>query len=181
MDKIINLLPEQEKEEVEQEKKIKKLFCLAIFPLLFLIIFSGTLYLIKYFGPNFFEKDTVFYFQEIEKLEDVSEKKNKIDQFNSLVYGINSFYQKERSVLYYLKEINQIIPPNARYKEIQFNKKGTDFEFVLSGTSKDWETIFKIEEIFKEKEQFKNLNFSPQNWTKEEDIDFLISFIVKDE
>ncbi len=181
MTKIINLLPEEQKKEVEQEKKIKILFCLTVFPLLFLIIFSGTLYIIKYFGPNFFEEDTAFYLQEIEKLEDVSEKKNKIDYFNSLVYDINLFHQKERGVLEYLKEIDQTIPQNAYYKEIQFNKKGAYFEFILSGTSKDWETIFKIEEIFKEKEEFENLNFSPQNWTKEKDIDFLISFTIKDE
>ncbi len=181
MSKIINLISPEQKEEVEQEKKLKTLFCLAVFPFLFIVIFCGALYFIKYFGTNFITQDKFFYLYQIEELADISEKENDIKKFNNLITEIDSFYKNQKEVTSLLEEIKEIIPESAYYKTIQLEKRGADLEFVLSGTAIDWETVFEIEETFKEMEKFGNLNFSPQNWTKEKDIDFLVSFVIKNE
>jgi len=182
---MINLLPPQEKENIQEEKKLRMILNSGILFLAFLISFSLILLTIKIIissqveiqsivlerGESEFQKSQIKEFQKI------------IDSSNKTIFQLNSFYQREFDFTSILEEISRTLPEKTHLTNIFFSSQiDKDGEKVLncnlSGFSPTREILLQFKKNLENEDNFKEIYFPPSNWIAPNDINFSINFKI---
>lgn len=182
---MINLLPPQEKENIQGEKKLRMILNSGILFLVFLISFSLILLAIKIIissqveiqsiilerGESEFQKSQIKEFQKI------------IDSSNETISELNSFYRREIDFTYILEEISRTLPEKTHLINIFFSSQtDKDGERILncnlSGFSSTREILLQFKKNLENEDNFKEVYFPPSNWIAPNDINFSINFKI---
>lgn len=169
---MINLLPPNQKKEINQEKKWKTVFVFLFFVFVFSFVTAFSFYYIKDIGVPLLKKEIEVIRIEKEMLPDNSEKENKVKELKEITSQLDSFYDNSIYLGSVLEEIYETLPEESYITTFRFDKD----KVFLSGYASNWHSLNETEEKFKEK--FSS-DFSPESWTKTEDINFLISFKIR--
>lgn len=181
---MINLLPPQQKEELQKEENFKIILILGLAVLVFLISLFLVLFTIKV-SLLFDLESQKIYFEVREKelkspgLEVLEEK---IKEYNLTLSKLNNFYQNEPNLTGILEKISKTLPAGTYLNTLsvipQFEGEDREINCSLSGRCLNRETLLKFKENLEKTEGFKEVYFPPGNWVKPTDIDFSVNFKV---
>jgi len=173
----LNLLPPQDKKDLELAKLSRLIVSLAVWFLIFLIIF--TLFLVStYFSLSILlaeQKKLIGIRQSDPKTQEMLEIEEKIKQTNQIVKQV---YSKQQEMILWtppLEEMTKIIPSGIYLTNLSY--QAIDNQITLNGWA-DWrENLLRFQESLEENSFFKEVEAPLSNLIKQRDIDF--SFTLK--
>lgn len=175
---MINLLPPQYKQELKQEENFRLVLILGAIFSIFLISLILILFSIKIYTQG--QVDALKFLAGIEeeklKAGEVRELREKIIAASQTISELQSFYKNRSDATATLEKIFQIMPEQVYLTTLSLNQ---DTRVVLlSGFSPSREVLFTLRNKLREQEWLSEINFPPQNWIKQTDIDFEMTFKV---
>ncbi|MBZ1345177.1 MAG: PilN domain-containing protein [Candidatus Nealsonbacteria bacterium] len=171
---MTNLLPEQYKKELIEEKNRKLVLILVILFSFFLFCFSLFLFLIKFQQENEIEFQKNLLSLKKEEFLQIHNLEEKFNLTNQKLSQLNAFYQKKFSLTQFLEQIYQIIPPGIRLDS--FSYQAEDGQVNLSGLAPTIELLVDFKNNLKEQKNLKEISFPSFVWIELTDIDFSVSF-----
>ncbi len=169
----MNLLSPQQKEKIAREKRWKSVFVFLFFVFVFFAASSASLYFIYDFGVELLKTEKEIIKAEKEKIPDFMEKEEMVEEFNAIASRLDSFYGNLTDISGVLEEIHKTLPEESSINSFRLENN----RVVLHGQASDWYSLNETEESFRE--NFSEVDFSPENWTETENINFLLSFKVE--
>ena len=173
----LNLLPSQDKKDLELAELSRLIASLAVWFLIFLIIF--TLLLVStYFSLSILleeQKKLIEIRQRDPKTQDMLEIEEKIKQTNQTVKQV--YLKQEEMILWtpLLEKMTKIVPSGIYLTN--FSYQATDNQITLNGWANWRENLLHFQESLEENSLFKEVEAPLSNLTKQRDIDF--SFTLK--
>lgn len=174
---MINLLPQQQKEEIITEEKFKLVLIFGIVILAFLISLSLILFSIKNIIFGQLEIQKIFLKEKELKVQKIQEMENKIKDYNLILSNLDSFYQKNLNLTEILEKLSKILPQGTYLTNFNFNL--STLQISLSGFCPDRETLLSFKENLEKEEKFEKVYFPPSNWLEPTDINFSLIFKIK--
>jgi len=181
---MINLLPPKEKEEILQEENWKLLMILGTLLLFFLISLLLILFSIKIFVTGEVEAQKILFAEREKEFKNTQMQnlQNNLTAFNKKLSQLDSFYQNQSYSSEILEEISKTLPPGVYLNNLSIVPQGGKeggFVCNLSGFSPDRQTLLDLKESLEKEKNFQEVYFPSSNWVKPADINFTISFKVK--
>ena len=177
---MINLLPSQQKKEIEREKIWKLILILGIivvifFLAIFLIVLAIQIYL---FGQV--ESQKILFEVERKRLENPEFKdiQREIVALNQSILELDSFYQNQKMITDILEKLSEAIPPGIYLTNFSWQKENAEFKIL--GFAPQREDLFKLKENLEKEKSFSDIDFPPANWVKPKEINFQIFFKIPD-
>ena len=179
---MINLLPPEEKQKLlfEDRKKAAAILGItALAPLvcLILILLSVKLYLL---GEIKYQEITLQQARQQYQTPDFLAFKSIIQDNNSLLSGLQSFYKKEA----YLSETLHIIaglsrPQNLRLTDISLSKNDQGkIKATMFGFSPTRDDLIAFQKNIEGQKTIENISFSPQSWVESQNVTFYLTFEI---
>lgn len=182
---MINLLSPQEKNNLEEEERLKLALILGILFLSFLITLCLILFSIKIVISGQLNVQKMILSEEEKKFNNspLSSLQEFITNSNKIISKLNSFYNKEVDLTDTLAKIYQTLPPKTYLKSLdiksQVDKDGKGFlNCALSGFSPSREVLIKFRDNLEGQDNFKEVSFRPQDSTSPTNIDFLVNLKI---
>jgi len=184
---MINLLPAQQKEEILQEKRWKLTLIAGIIILAFLICLVLMLFSIEIYISGQIEAQKVFLEIKEKEFEStgVQNLEKELNLANQTVLKLGSFYQRELNLTEILERVSGTLPPGTYLTTLSLTPltvTGKE-EFVaqvsLSGFAPTREILLELKENLEQEKLFSETYFPPSNWVKPTDIDFSVSFKIR--
>lgn len=185
---MINLLPPEEKQKNIEEKRRKVLIIFWFYGFFFLCVFSLVLfYLDSYVGYQI-EIAKIMLQSEEKGLEGSGIKgiQEQIGEANRALSKVSGFYEKKIYLGDIIGKISEVTSEGIHLKNLSMiSEKGSDenngpfFKFSLSGFVAARETLFQFKKNLEADSYFQSVDFPTSNWTKPENIDFFVSFVIK--
>jgi Tfp pilus assembly protein PilN len=177
--KMINLLPQKEKEILIQEENYKLVVILGILILLFFIFLSLILFSIKVYisGELKSEKILVELRERKFKTPEVQDFPGKVEALNQNLSKLDSFYQGQIDLTKILEKVSKNLPAGVYLTTFSFQKEVS--QIGISGFAPRRETLLELKENLEKEKDFAELHFPPANWVKPTNIDFYLTFRVK--
>jgi len=180
---MINLLPKQEKENLEllTKKKLSivvggvlmvSLGCLA------LILWALSLYILQ---QSYAQKITLDATAKTYQTPDIIATKNLIKKYNASFAAIDAFYKKSIYVSEALKLVSEIQKPaNLRLTSIdmQTNKNTGKITMTIRGISETRDDLMAFKNNIENNEKISNVYFPLNNWIKPSDINFYMTLEI---
>lgn len=180
---MINLLPPKEKEKLSSKKKEKLIAILGITVLvslvcLILILSSIKSYVVaeaasqkiileqaekKYQTPNFLNLESI------------------IQKYNGILVQLRTFYEQKIYSSQALKIISNIQRPEGLYlTELSLSRdENKKIKVTAAGISDSRENLLLFKKNIEEAQKIENSYFSPESWINPKDINFNLTFDVK--
>ncbi len=181
---MINLLPPKEKEEILQEENWKLLMILGMLLLFFLISLLLILFSIKIFVIGEVEAQKILFVEREKEFKNTQMQnlQNNLTAFNKKLSQLDSFYQNQSNSSEILEEISKTLPPGVYLNNLSIIPQGGKNEgskCSISGFSPSRQILLVLKDNLEKEKNFQEVYFSPANWVKPADINFTISFKVK--
>ena len=181
---MINLLPSKEKEEILQEENWKLLMILGILLLFFLISLLLILFSVKIFITGEVEVQKILFAEREKEFKNTQMQnlQNNLTAFNKKLSQLDSFYQNQSNFSEILEEISKTLPPGVYLNNLSIapqGGKGGGFICNLSGFSPSRQILLVLKDNLEKEKNFQEVYFPPANWVKPADINFTISFEIK--
>lgn len=181
---MINLLPIEEKKELllEEYKKLSAIIVAAALICLVCLAFILFSLKIHFLEEVNYQKSILSDLVEKYKSSDFLTIENIIKKYNADIDKLNNFYGEKESFNNVLKIISGIEKPaglkieNISIRRNEKNEKIT--EISISGLSNDREILLRFKDSIIGKSGIKNVFFPPDNWIKEKDINFYLTFAI---
>ncbi len=180
---MINLLPPQQKEELQQEENWKLVLILGVVILAFLISFVFILFSIKIFLSSQLEVQKIFLNQQKSQDPQLQKLEEEIINSNKIFSALNSFYQKEINLPEILEKIEKTLPATTTLTSFNFDhfsKEGYVAQISLSGYSPTREVLLEFKKNLENQKSFKEIYFQPEDWVTPTDINFSVNFKITD-
>lgn len=178
MKKTINLLPKERKNNLKWKKfnlfLLKNGLIFVLATVVFLVFLISNLFIL-----NIYKKINQ---DEIKKEESsglnktINEAKKEIDEKHMETEEFLKVFSKGDSYWVYLDEINQSLPEEVYFKELNLDKENLE----IKGWSETRNDLLKFEESLKQKEIFKEIEMPISNLTSQENINFEIIVNLQD-
>ena len=172
----LNLLPSQDKKDLELAKLSRLIASLAVWFLIFLIIF--TLLLVStYFSLSILldeQKKLIEIRQSDPKMQEVLKIEEKIKQTNQIVKQV--YLKQEEMILWtpLLEEMTKIVPSGIYLTN--FSYQAVDNQITLNGWANWRENLLYFQESLEEDSFFKEVEAPLSNLIKQRNIDFSFTF-----
>ncbi len=181
---MINLLPPKEKEEILQEENWKLFMILGMILLFFLISLLLILFSIKIFIAGEVEAQKILFVEREKEFKNTQMQnlQNNLTAFNKKLSQLDSFYQNQSNFSEILEEISKTLPPEVYLDNLSIIPQGGEnegFKCSISGFSPSRQILLILKDNLEKEKNFQEVYFSPSNWVKPTDINFTISFKVK--
>jgi len=176
---MINLLPIQQKIELLKERRLKLILIIGILFLSFLVSFALILFSIKIYIFKDLEIQKVFLEEKKKELSFNQNLEKEIKDYNLILADLNNFYQrKEKSDLpKILEKIANLLPKNIYLTNLTLRGEGKEKPVIfLSGFSPNREKLVELKDNLENEKDLSDIYFPPENWMKETNINFNISF-----
>jgi Tfp pilus assembly protein PilN len=175
---MINLLPQQYKEELKTEDNLKIVIILGTVFLIFLISIALVLFAIKIYIEGQVALVRFLALKEAEKsqVEQAILFREKIKAVSQTISKLDSFYKNKRDAAMILENVIQVLPKGVYLTSLSFRN---DMAIIsLSGFSPTRESLLELKNNLEAKKQFSEIYLPPQNWLKSTNIDFTVTFKV---
>lgn len=179
---MINLLPPEEKRNLEREVQVQKIilliWCVLIGFLGLIVFFFVFSWYIGIKGVQSIEKmemvEGFFYSGEFTSFQE------KIRQANKQAAQFTKFLEAQPSVISMLERLTRAIPPGIYFNNLVFTKKGPKEASVsISGKSDTREHLYFFKENLEKEPNFKDVQFQLSSWIKPQDADFSLTFFFE--
>jgi len=173
----LNLLPPKEKKDLELAEFSRLIASLAIWFLIFLIIFT-LLLTSSYFSLSILleeQKQLIGIRQSNPKTQDILEIEEKIKQTNQTIKQV---YIKQKEIILWapiLEEMTKIVPSGIYLTNFFYQSNNN--QITLIGWANQRENLLHFQKSLKESSSFKEVKAPLANLIKQKDIDF--SFTLK--
>lgn len=177
---MINLLPPQQKIEIQNKRKFTLLLIWEFLIFLFFISLILILLLVKiYIEKEIIEREIILAEKEKAiKLNEALEK--KIEAFNLSLTKIHRFYQEQKNFTKILEKIFETLPSGIYLTNINFAAPEKEPILVfLSGFSPNRETLLSFKKNLEHRPDFFEVYFPIESWIIPENINFTITFKLK--
>lgn len=177
---LINLLPNQQKEELLQEEKFKIILILGITFLFFLISLILVFLSIKIYISSQIEAQKIILLEEKKRFEESENQflQKKLEFLNKEFLKLNSFYQNQINLTEILDKISLLLPLGISLDSFSFSTE--NYQISLTGFSATRNNLLQFKENLEKEKIFTQVYFPPSSWLKLTDINFSVSFkIVK--
>lgn len=176
---MINLLPPQQKKEIEKEEKFKLVFILGLLILVFFLFVALILFSIQiYLSGRLLSQNIIFEAaQKRFEIPEIQDFQREIIALNQNIQKLDSFYQNQIELTKILERISQIVPPGVYLTNFSWQKETSEIKIL--GFAPSREDLFKLKENLEGTDYFFSINFPPANWLKPKDIDFQVIFKTK--
>ena len=176
---MINLLPPQEKKEIESEGKFRLVSILGTISFIFILFISLIFLAINSYLRGELNAKIIILEAEKGRIEtpEIQEFQRKISFLNQEVDKLDIFFLQRVELTKILDKISHLIPPNIYLTNLSWQKE--TLEVNLLGFSLAREDLLKLKENLEKEESLIDVNFPPINWVKPREIDFQVSFKIK--
>ena len=152
--------------------------------LFFLISLLLILFSIKIFVTGEVEAQKILFAEREKEFKNTQMQnlQNNLTAFNKKLSQLDSFYQNQSNSSEILEEISKTLPPEVYLNNLSIVPQGGKeggFVCNLSGFSPDRQTLLDLKESLEKEKNFQEVYFPSSNWVKPADINFTISFKVK--
>jgi Tfp pilus assembly protein PilN len=171
---MINLLPQKQKDELGLEQMFRVIMILGIIILASLICLALMFFFIKMlFGAKL---DIVAISGEDKKnmikILKIEEDEKSISYYNSNFSKLEAIYQKQADVSIMIRELIDLLPQRIYFTNLAL----TGNKVTVSGYCPERESLVSFKENLENISGFTNVNFSPNDWVKQKDINFSLNF-----
>ncbi|MBI2123739.1 MAG: hypothetical protein HYU04_00605 [Candidatus Wildermuthbacteria bacterium] len=180
---MINLLPQNAKQELRQEQRFRLLLTLLFMCMVALVCFALMLGVIKVYvaGLLFAQESKIALLQE--RFSKDNPLLADIQEFNETAGQVSRFIKSSRAVSLVLEAIGEILPAGLYITAFDYDppgvqtKKGTEPKEIkarasVTGFAKTREDLFLFRESLTRHPLFSDLSFPAVNWVLPEDIRF---------
>jgi Tfp pilus assembly protein PilN len=177
---MINLLPQNQREEFLQEKRAKIIFVLG-FLLLFFVFFLAVLFFsIKIYltGENQNQKFLLEQTNVLITDPKYKELETEIIKNNKLISQLNEFYKNQTNIVNVLENISNLLPEGVNLTSFSYQKESNQVSLQGKAQTRDSLLIFK--KALESQPEIKNLNSPISNLIKSANIDYYFSFNLSD-
>lgn len=179
---MINLLPPEEKEILILEKRKKIIIILGIMiliPLICFILFLTSIWLYILAEVNT-QKIVLQQAQKQYQTASFLHFKGIIQQDNSILNQLNSFYKKEIDINGALQEIASLSRPKNVYMTDLYMTRQDNQKIIatISGISSSRNDLLIFKKTVEADKRIKNPSFSPESWIASENVAFNLTFEV---
>ncbi len=175
---MINLLPQEERYKLRRERKIKEFLILGFVFLTLLaslaLMLCGTLFSLR--GKIVFEEKILERAQGKIISSQEEELKEEIALFNQAAEKVVFYESEYTSAINVLERINQAKPEKVAVYNLSYQAE--ESKVSLSGYSPNRNLLLELKDNLEQ--EFDSVSFPPSSWVKRVDIEFSVSFIVKD-
>jgi ABC-type sugar transport system permease subunit len=184
---MINLLPEEEKKELEREKIKNVIFILEILILVFFFFLMSLLLIFQVYFNNQIENQEKILSakeEELKSFSGFSDFKKAIKETNQELVQVRNFYQDQFFFLPLLEKLSEIVPETIYFRRLTIQRSWLDDEefsanVVIAGYVQSREDLFLFQKSLREIENFDNVKVSLQSWIESSDVDFYLTFEIK--
>jgi len=171
----LNLLPSQDKKDLELAKISRLIASLAVWILIFLIIFI-LLLVSTYFSLSILldeQKKLIEIRQSDPRTQDMLEIEEKIRQTNQIVKQV--YLKQEEMILWtpLLEKMTKIVPSGIYLTN--FSYRAVDNQITLNGWANWRENLLYFQESLEENSFFKEVEAPLSNLIKQRNIDFIFT------
>lgn len=180
---MLNLLPPSEKKVLVQEKQ-KRLFLVLCFELLVFLCCIILVFLsIEFYGLG----EVVSQDFALEQVKNESQSneflhfENLMQEYNQKLILVDSFYKSQKFMGGALNTITSIQKPSQLYfTRISFQPKNQskNIEVTIAGYSNTRDSLIVFRNNIEANEKTRNVNFSPESWVRQKDINFNVTLDV---
>ena len=186
---MINLLPEEEKKELQTEKNRRIILILGVLSLIFIVFLTFLLSLLKiYLSSQInFQSELLFNKQkELKFSSQFQDFKQTVKETNQKFAKIRTFYRNQVLIVPILESLSDFVPPSIYFTQLSLQRPGvseekSDYlvEIIIRGYARSREDLFLFQKALKENDNFKDVKVSLQSWLEPEDVDFYLTFKVR--
>ena len=183
---MINLLPPQNKTELDLEEKWKLVMLSGLFFIMFLVCLSLILISINlYISGEVMSQKILLEQREKEfRIPQVQALQKNLAAFNETIFQLDLFYQNQFNISDVLKKVSATLPEGIYLKNLSClpqvpAKDGWKTGCSLSGFSPTREILLDFKANLEKEESFKEIAFPPASWVKQTDINFSVAFKVR--
>ena len=172
---MINLLPQKEKETLQQEETRKIVLILGILVLAFLISLTLIFFAINISVNSKLVGQKMIVQTEEERLkaEEIENLKKKIISLNESLSKLDSFYSQQVYLTEVLVKISQLLPTGVYLTNFSYQKNNS--QIALSGYSPTRQALIELKEKLEKESSFQQVFFPTSNWVKPKAIDFSLT------
>lgn len=176
---MINLLPPQEKKEIENEGKFRLVLILGTISSVFLLFISLIFLSINSYLEGELNAKIVILEAEKGRIEtpEIQDFQRNISFLNQEIDKLDIFFQQKVELTKALDKISRLIPKNIYLANFSWQKES--LEVKILGFAPTREDLFKLKENLEKEESLSDVNFPPINWVKPREIDFQVTFKIK--
>jgi len=176
----INLLPAQKKQELKLrffERKVVAFGAFLTTLILFLIICLAIIYLTLYLTQLQIKQSNALFNQAQELGEQVVELNQELSGFiNQRLEYLAKIIEEQVTWSPILEKLAQIVPKNTRLESLEINNK----EIKIGGYAETRDDVLLLQKILGQEKQFIDINSPLSNVVKQKNIDFYLSFKIKE-
>lgn len=174
----LNILPEEYKKSLRQQKIVKHLFLLifqmGVLSFVFCCMLLGILW-----GMHYYEQTSVLYadnFDE-ENLKELQKYEEQSLEENEKMNVLQKVFETQYSYTNIFLLFDEIFPEKMYIKKIEFNlKKGT-----IYGIAEERDSIIFLQKSMEEHECFSEVTIPIGELVTKEDVAFTLSFTIENE
>jgi Tfp pilus assembly protein PilN len=176
---MINLLPPEEKNKIQQEKQLREFLILAFTFFSALLCLGLILFLIKIDLESKLALQQTILEQRKDEFDssEAVEVENEVVFLNQLLDQANSFYQDKTYLTDVLEQLSQALPQGISLNTLSY--KQANNQISLSGIAVDREALLELKNNLESNPNFKKIYFPSSNWVSPQDINFLVSFVIQ--
>jgi hypothetical protein len=184
---MINLLPQEQKNELLSQGRLRLLFVLGALFLSFLLSFSLILLLVKNYFLLSIQNEKIL-FEEKQKIVALYEntEKEMIDA-NSLFNNILTVYNAQYPLTATLEQIRETFPQGAYLQDFVFiiseqnigGIKKLRAKVALIGVCPDRDLLLELKDSLEKQTNFSEVYFSPNSWVEPIEPIFSVGFDLK--
>lgn len=177
---MINLLPPQQKKELQQEENWKMIFILGTFLFLFLVLLSLNLFSIRNFVSGEAEAQQILLDQREKELANPRAQtlRKNLTDFNQTLSQLDSFYKNQPKFSKALEKIAETVPPGVSLSSLNLTEKDQAMLCRLSGFAKDRSSLLRFKESLEKDQVFSDVFFPQGSWVEPADIDFTLNLKI---
>jgi len=178
---MINLLPPEEKEILLKERQFREILILEVLIFLFFLLLILVLFSIKLElkGRIVFQKTILEQKQLVSESSKIKALEQKINSSNQTLSRLAAFYRDDFYLSDVFEEISKTIPPRMYLTNFSYNREKK--EISLSGFSPNRQILSEFKENLERSGWFHKIYFPASNWIKPADIDFFVSFEIRND
>lgn len=183
---MINLLPPRKKQRIHRYQIKRMILVLGLIGTVFLVALVLVLLALNFYlqGQVDYQGSVLKAKRGSGKSEKISSIQQKFSAYNNKTAKLERFYQDQDHPSEFLKEVGQVLPSSVHLTSLSYRKIKKDqykAQVSLSGFCPTRGKLLRLKERMDGKSKWSQIKLPPSNWVEPTDINFNVSFRVKNE
>jgi Tfp pilus assembly protein PilN len=171
---MINLLPQKQRDELEQEQMFRVVMILGIVMTAGLICLSLMFYFVKFVFEAKYDVKAISVEDKKKMIQimKVEEDEKSISYYNANFSKLEAIYNNQTNASLMIKELIDSLPPGIYLKNLSL----TGNKAAVSGYCPDRDSLVSFKENLEGRANFQKLDFPANDWVEQKDINFSLNF-----